>query len=201
MDCAHSELAEKKPDCIGKEFLLTEDTSLEDILKLGRLVNVGIKPGLPEQRIGELCLALANYTGRVAGDDRHRRNIAAHNSTSPYNGTSADGNAWEHQCTHSKPGVVMNSDGGGFAGAGKGGAVGIVTGADQIALRRDAHVGTDADPASGIEAAVAIYNSVLANAEMEAANPAAAVDGSAWSDAVAKNSCEIGAPQPVGGKC
>ena len=77
----------------------------------------------------------------------------------------------------------------------------IVTGADQIALRRDAHVGTDADPASGIEAAVAVYNSVLANAEMEAADPTAAVDGSAWSDAVAKNSCEIGATQPVGGKC
>lgn len=91
----------------------------------------------------------------------------------------------------------MNGDGCGFTGAGKGRTVGIVASADHVALRRNAHVGTDGKTAAGIQATVAVDDAVLTHAEAEACNPAAAMDGSAWSDPVAQHTGEIPAPESI----
>ena len=75
-----------------------------------------------------------------------------------------------------------------------------MTGTDQVALRRDAYIGTNAYTATGVKAAIAIDHRMVANAEVKACHPAAAGNRGSRRNAIAQHTAQVETAYPVGGE-
>lgn len=108
-------------------------------------------------------LALPDYPGRSAADDRARRNVFCHQCPCRHDSTAADSHARQDRGSHPNPDVILDHYRSGIIG--KLGIVVEVLKRQYCNFRRDTHVVADRERAAGVQTTAAIDPAVVSDAQ------------------------------------